>query len=343
MPQPQPREDPLQLCVIIGDGIGREVIPAAVRVVEKALPQVEIHYAEAGWDTFQRIGTALPEDTVRLAGACGAVLAGAASSPSYPVPGYFSPIVRLRRALQMHANLRPVHYWPVPTAREGVDLIVVRENTEDVYGGEEESSNEERGSVQKVVTRAASQRIAHTAYRLARLANRRLVTVVHKANLLPNTDGLFRRAAFEIAKDYEDIATDELLVDTAAYWMVKEPTRFDIVLTMNQYGDILSDMASAWGGGPGFAPALNIGDDAGMAEPVHGTAPDIQGRGLANPAAAILSVALLARYYWKMPDVAQHIEDAVRKTLEAGIYTPDVRHTGAVNTAQFASAVCERL
>lgn len=333
----------MELCVILGDGIGHEVIPVAVKVVEKVLPTVEIHYAEAGWETFQKTGTSLPPETIKLAGSCGAVLAGAASSPSYPVAGYFSPIVRLRRELQMHANLRPVHYWPVPTAREGVDLIVVRENTEDVYLGEDQTSNDERASVKKVVTRAASQRIAHTAYRLARLANRRLVTVVHKANLLPNTDGLFRRAAFEIAKDYGDIDTDELLVDTAAYWMVKEPTRFDIVLTMNQYGDILSDMASAWGGGPGFAPALNIGDDAGMAEPVHGTAPDIEGKGLANPAASILSIALLARYYWQLPDIAQKIEDAVRQTLEAGIHTADVRNAGAVNTAEFGQEVCDRL
>lgn len=333
----------MKLCVILGDGIGREVIPAAVNVVQKILPTVEIHYAEAGWETFQKTGTSLPESTIKLAGAAGAVLAGAASSPSYPVAGYFSPIVRLRRELMMHANLRPVHYWPVPTAREGVDLIVVRENTEDVYTGEDASSNEESASVKKVVTRAASQRIAHTAYRLARLAKRRLVTVVHKANLLPNTDGLFRRAAFEVAKDYGDIDTDELLVDTAAYWMVKEPTRFDIVLTMNQYGDILSDMASAWGGGPGFAPALNIGDDVGMAEPMHGTAPDIEGKGLANPAAAILSVALLARYYWHLPEIAQEIEDAVRQTLEAGIYTSDVRQSGAVKTSEFAREVCGRL
>jgi homoisocitrate dehydrogenase len=332
----------IELCVIEGDGIGQEVVPAAERVLKTVLPDLTIQRAQAGWGAFQTFGTSLPEQTITLARKTGAVLFGAASSPSHPVTGYYPPIVRLRRILKTHANIRPIAYLPVPTARAGVDLIVVRENTEDIYISEEEASDD-IGTAKKVITRTATENIAHTAYRLARLAERRKVTIVHKGNVLPQTDGLFRRVAFEISEQYPDIETDELLVDTAAYWMVKEPTRFDIVLTMNQYGDILSDMAAAWGGGLGFVPALNYGDNISIAEPVHGSAPDIIGRGIANPVATILSSALLVRYRWERPQIARQIEMAVRETLDDGIYTPDVTTNGAVSTSEFTDAVCERL
>ena len=213
-----------------------------------------------------------------------------------------------------------------------------------MYASQEHSSYDgETGTAQKIVTRIASEHIARTAYELARLTNRRLVTIVHKGNVLPQTDGLFRRVAFEVSEQYKDIETDELLVDTAAYWMVKEPTRFDIILTMNQYGDILSDMAAAWGGGLGFVPALNLGDTIGIAEPVHGSAPDIAGKKMANPTATILSAALLVRYHWKMPDIAQRIETAVRNTLDNGIHTSDVQISGAVTTQDFTDLICEQL
>lgn len=335
----------MELCVIEGDGVGHEVVPAAVQVLETILPDLEVQAVEAGWEYFQSHGTPLAPDTIPTAQRCGAVLFGAASSPSYPVDGYYSPIVRLRQALKAHANIRPISYLPVPTARAGVDLIVVRENTEDVYIGQEHSSFEggESGTVQKVVTRAATERIAHSAYQLARTAGRHRVTIVHKGNILPQTDGLFRRVAFEIGQQYNDIETDELLVDTAAYWMVKEPTRFDVILTMNQYGDILSDMAAAWGGGLGFIPSVNLGEGIGIAEPVHGSAPDVAFKGLANPIAAILSAALLLRYHWNIPDAATRIETAVRNTLDSGAYTADVKLNGAVSTEEFANLVCERV
>ncbi len=333
----------MELCVIEGDGVGHEVVPAAVKVLKTVLPELTIHTARAGWDYFQETGTPISEDTVNLVVKTGALLYGAATSPSYPVTGYYSPVVRLRRELKAHANIRPITYLPVPTARTGVDLIVVRENTEDVYIGQEETSQDtDTGTAKKVVTRAATERIAHTCYNLARLAGRKLVTIVHKGNVLPQTDGLFRRVAFEVAEQYPDIETDELLVDTAAYWLVKDPTRFDIILTSNQYGDILSDMAAAWGGGLGFVPAVNIGQDIGIAEPVHGSAPDIAGNNSANPVATILSASLLVRYRWQMPDIATMIDKAVRKTLQSGAYTSDVKHSGAVSTQEFTDMVCEQ-
>lgn len=337
-------ENPLALCVIEGDGIGREVIPAAVEVLGRVVPDVVIHPMPAGWEYFQKHGTPLPEETIQTARECKAVLFGAVSSPAYPVEGYFSPIVRLRRALQAYANLRPAQYLPVPTAREGVDMLIVRENTEDLYIGKERTEDEGRtGIAQKVITRDATERVARLAYDLAVKVGRKKVTIVHKANVLSQSDGLFRRVALEIAAQYPQITTDELYVDTAAYWMVKEPTRFDVILTPNLYGDILSDMAAAWGGGLGLAPSLSLGDDIALAEPVHGSAPDIAGQGIANPTAAMLSVAMLLRHYWDRYDAADRIEKAVRLTLAEGDYTVDVYDQGAISTADFTTRVCSHL
>lgn len=331
-----------RLCVIEGDGIGREVVPAAVRVLQAVLPEVELVYAEAGMDTFRERGTPLPEDTLAAARFCGAVLFGAAASPSYPVEGYFVPGVRLRRELQTYANLRPVRYLPVPTARPDVDLLVVRENTEDLYVQREYTEDAgEKGVSEKVITRAATQRVARRTYALARAQGREKVTIVHKASVLMQSDGLFRRVALEVAEGFPDITTDELLVDTAAYWMVKDPLRFDVLLTPNLYGDILSDMAAAWSGGLGLAPSLNIGDDVAIAEPVHGCAPDIAGRDIANPTASILSVALLLRMHWGLPAAAERIENAVRAVLQRGAHTADIAQDHALGCTAFTNRILE--
>jgi homoisocitrate dehydrogenase len=332
-----------ELVVIEGDGISHEVIPAAVRVLQALLPDLTLHHRPAGWDYFNQVGRSIDAETVELARRCGAVLAGAANSPSYPVEGYHSPIVRLRRELGTHANIRPTSYLPVPTARPGIDLIVVRENTEDVYASPEEVTVG-GAMVAKRITVQASERIAHTAFMMAVRNNRRRVTIIHKANVLPQTDGLFRRVAFDVAAEYGALEVDDLLVDTAAYWMVKDPTRFDVILTLNQYGDILSDMAAAWGGGLGFAPALNLGEGVALAEPVHGTAPDIAGQGLANPTAAILSAAMLLRYHWQMPELADRIERAIIETLEAKLFTADlVGPRSSLNTQAYTDEIIKRL
>lgn len=334
----------MDVCIVEGDGIGHEVVPAAVQVLRAVAPDVVTHEADAGWDCFQRTGTSLPEETLRLAMDCGAVLFGAASSPSYPVEGYYSPVVRLRRTLQTHANLRPTRYLPVPTARPGIDLLIVRENTEDLYVGHEQTFDEGQRSVaEKVITRAATERVARTAYEMAMHSGRQKVTIVHKANVLPQSDGLFRRVALEIGSMYPEIYTDELLVDTAAFWMVRDPSRFDVVLTSNLYGDILSDMAAALAGSLGLAPALNLGEGIAIAEPVHGSAPDIAGQGIANPTAAILSMAMLLRYHWNRQEAAQRVEDAVYTTLAEGDYTSDVAMEGAISTSAFTDRVCAHL
>lgn len=334
----------MELCVIEGDGIGHEVVPAAVQVIHKVAPDIKVRSAPAGWDYFQKHGTPLPDETLALALECRAVLFGAVSSPSYPVDHYYSPVVRLRRELQAYANLRPTRYLPVPTAREGINLIIVRENTEDLYVGQEATTDEGRtGVAQKIITRVATERVGHLAFSLAVRTGREKVTIVHKANVLPQSDGLFRRVALEVAEQYPAIHTDELLVDTAAYWMVKEPTRFDVVLTPNLYGDILSDMAAAWGGGLGMAPSLSVGDNIAIAEPVHGSAPDIAGRGIANPTATILSIAMLLRHQWKLPEAAQKVEDAVYQTFKHGEHTVDIYSDNAISTQAFTDYVCSYL
>ena len=334
----------MKLCVIEGDGIGHEVVPAAVRALRQVIPGLEVAQAPAGWDTFEATGQPLPQKTVDMAREAGAVLFGACSSPSYAVEGYSPPIVRLRRLLATHANLRPTRFLPVPTARAGVNLVVVRENTEDLYVGDEQTAADgDSGIATKRISRAATERIAHTAYQLARAEGRKRVTIVHKGNVMPRTDGLFRAVALEVSQQYRDIETDDLLVDTAAYWMVKEPTRFDIVLTLNLYGDILSDMAAAWGGGLGLAPSLNVGQDVAIAEPVHGSAPDIAGEGIANPTAAVLSASMLVRHHWKLPEVADRIDQAVYTTLKDGGYTSDIPGGDGLSTADFCDMICDRL
>ena len=334
----------MKLCVIEGDGIGHEVVPAAVRILTQLIPSLDITHARAGWDCFEQTGESLPQITVEMARDSQAVLFGACSSPSYAVEGYSSPIVQLRRATETYANLRPTRYLPVPTAREGLDLVVVRENTEDLYIGDERTADAgDTGTATKRITRGASERIAHTAYRLARQEGRKRVTIVHKGNVMPQTDGLFRRVAYEVSREYADIETDELLVDTAAYWMVKEPSRFDVILTLNLYGDILSDMAAAWGGGLGMAPALNLGDEVAIAEPVHGSAPDIAGQGIANPTAAVLSGAMLARHQWGLSDAADRIEAAVHRALSRGGYTADVAGAQGMSTDEFVNVICDEL
>ncbi len=334
----------VELCVIEADGIGHEVVPAAVDVLKVVAPDVVIHNAEAGWDTFKKTGTPLPDETLRLAERCGSVLFGAAASPSYPVDGYFVPIVRLRRHMQTYANLRPTRYLPVPTAREGVDLLVVRENTEDLYVQQEHTEDDGRTGVsEKRITTAATERVTRKTFELAQRAYRERVTIVHKASVLLQSDGLFRRVALELSAQYPDIKTDEMLVDTAAYWMVKDPLRFDVILTSNLYGDILSDMAAAWGGGLGLAPSLNIGDGVAIAEPVHGCAPDIAGRGIANPTATILSVAMLLRHHWGRIDAANAVENAVRGTLRDGNYTSDILGENALSTSEYTRRVKERV
>lgn len=311
-----------KLCVIPGDGIGREVVPAAVEVLQRAIPGLETVEAEAGWDCFQKHGVSVPEPTLATIRECGAALFGAVQSPTHRVEGYRSAIITMRQALDLYSNIRPVKTWPRVSPRADIDMIIVRENTEGLYAGREHMEDEDTAIAERVITRDASRRIAERAFGLACGSGRKRVTIVHKANVLPVTDGLFRDTVREVAARFAAdgcaVAVDELLVDTAAMKMVTDPQSFDVVVTTNLFGDILSDCAAPWGGGIGLAPSLNWGDSVAVAEPVHGSAPDIAGKGIANPIAAILSGAMLARHVWGCENEAAQIERAVSAALEAG-------------------------
>lgn len=330
-----------RLCVIEGDGIGREVIPAAVRVLRAVLPDLETAPAEAGWDCFQRRGVSVPPETLETIRSRGAALFGAVSSPARKVNGYRSAILTLRQELDLYANLRPVRSLPRVSPRGGINLLVMRENTEGLYAGRERlEAGGETAIAERVITRAASRRLAERTLWLMRSTGRRRLTIVHKANVLPLTDGLFRDTVRQVVEETGrqgyHVAVDEMLVDIAALRMAAEPERFDVIITTNLFGDILSDEAAYWMGGMGLAPSLNWGDGVALAEPVHGSAPDIAGQGIANPLAAILSAALLARYAWGRAEAAGRIESAVDAALEAGL-------AQGRTTEEITQAVLERL
>ena len=319
-----------KLCVIPGDGIGREVIPAATAVLQAVAPGLELVEAEAGWDCFLRRGVSVPAETLAAVRACGAGLFGAVSSPARRVDGYRSAILTLRQELNLYANVRPVRSWPRVSPRPGVDMIVVRENSEGLYVGRERRERD-TAVAERVITRAASRRIAQKTLLLMQTLNRRRLTIVHKANVLPLTDGLFRDEVRAVMAD-SPFAVDELLVDVAALKLVAEPEQLDVMVTTNLFGDILSDAAAYWGGGLGLAPSLNWGDGLALAEPVHGSAPDIAGQGIANPVAAVLSGALLARHAWGLDEAAERIETAVRHTLSDPAWNK-LRTTAAITKA----------
>jgi homoisocitrate dehydrogenase len=357
----------MRLCVIRGDGIGTEVIDAALHLLRRVAPEIELTDAEAGWETFQAQGAALPDETLARAQQANAVLFGAVASPSHPVPGYSSPIVALRRALDLYANIRPVRGPAIGGRGQSseltdVDLVVVRENTEGLYSGRERLEDDgETAIAERVITRRGSERIARQAFDLARERAKtreqehsgppRLpkVTVVHKANVLRVTDGMFRETALSVGRTYPEIAVEELLVDTAAMHVAQTPRRFDVLVTTNMFGDILSDIACIHGGGLGLASSANLGSEYALFEPVHGAAPDIAGRGVANPLAAFGCVALLLEWAARRgllneqpPGTrrAAAIRSAVAHVLRVGPRPPDVG--GNAMTDDVTEAVIEQ-
>ncbi len=328
-----------RIIVIPGDGIGHEVIPAVAGIIRALLPGATFVEAEAGYGAYERHGTPLPDATLAACREADAIFFGAVTTPP-DIPGYHSPILCLRRELDLAANLRPVRSLPITGSYPGVDLLIVRENTEGLYSGiEETSADGERATTLRVITGAASRRIAHIAFRLAR-ERRGRCTIVHKANVLRATDGLFRRAVYEVAAEYPDVTLDELLVDTAALRLAQQPESFDVLVTTNLFGDILSDLAAAHIGGLGVAASANVGDDKGLFEPVHGSAPDIAGRGIANPTATLLAAVLMLRHLGAHAEAAR-LERATEAILAVGIRTPDLG--GDATTAAVCAAVSAAL
>ena len=328
------------ICLLPGDGIGPEVIAEAARLLQTLPMQLEFEYGDIGFGAYQKHGSPLPEATLASIRHSHATLFGAVTTPPN-IAGYFSPIIRLRKTFDLYANLRPCRSFPHPTSRPNIDMLIVRENTEDLYMGVEHTEDDGNTAVSEmIITRRGSERIIHKAFDLARQNGRRKVTVVHKANVLRETCGLFRRVAFEIAPAYADITMEEMLVDTCAMELVRAPEQFDVIVTTNLFGDILSDEASMLVGGLGVACSGNIGADAAIFEPVHGSAPRLAGTAKANPIATFLSTAMMLEYLGEA-QLARDVRAGVVRLFESNQVTEDLG--GALSTQQVTNALIRGL
>lgn len=321
------------IAVIPGDGIGKEVVKATITVLDSLDIDFNYTYAEAGDECKEKTGKALPDDTLELAKNSDAVLFGAAGETAADV------IVRLRRELNTFVNLRPVKSLQ-PDKYGNIDFMIVRENTEDLYIGDEYET-EEGAIARKKITRFASERIADYAFKYAKDTGRKKVTAVHKANVLKLSDGLFRDSFYKIAEKYPEIETNDFYVDATAMYLITNPLDFEVIVTTNLYGDILSDEGAGLVGGLGMIPSANIGDNNGLFEPVHGSAPDIAGQGIADPAATILSACMMLDYLGES-ESARKIEKVLIEVIQEGKQvTPDLG--GNASTDEMAQYIASKL
>jgi isopropylmalate/isohomocitrate dehydrogenase-like protein len=326
-----------KVAVIPGDGIGPEVIGAALRVLDALDAPLDYLHADAGLACYQREGSYLPDATLAAVREADAVLFGAITSPlAAQDPSYKSVILTLRQELDAYANVRPARDLGQPCRAPGLDLVLVRENTEGLYNAPEHEDAEGVTTMRRV-TRRGSQRVARFALDLAARAKRKRVTCLHKANVLRKSDGLFRSVFFEEAKAFPRLQADEMLLDNAALQMVMRPDQFDVLVTLNLYGDVLSDEMAGLVGGLGFAPSGSYGPSGALFEPVHGSAPDIAGKGVANPCGAILSAAMMLDHLGQ-PQAARRVEAGVRAALAKG-RTADAG--GRLSTDAFTSLVVD--
>ena len=328
------------ITLIAGDGIGPEVTAAVVKVLDCAGLQVEWEPHVAGVLALEKHGDTLPAELLDSIVRNKVALKGPVTTP---VGGGFTSVnVGLRKALDLFANLRPV--WNIPSVKsryEGVDLVIVRENTEDLYSGLEHEVVPGVVESLKIITAEASTAIATFAFEYARAHGRRRVTAVHKANIMKMGDGLFLRSVQEVAARYPDIRCDDRIVDAACMHLVMNPAQFDVLLMPNLYGDIVSDLCAGLVGGLGVVPGANLGKEIGVFEAVHGSAPDIAGKGIANPMALLHSAVLMLRHI-NEGAIADRIMSALAAVLAEGkIRTRDLG--GTAGTMEFAEAVCQRL
>jgi isopropylmalate/isohomocitrate dehydrogenase-like protein len=325
-----------KVCVLPGEGIGPEVTEQAVKVL-KALPlDFEFIYGDIGFETYQKFGNPLPDETIEKVKNAQASLFGAVTTPPN-IEGYSSPILKLRKTFDLYANVRPQISLPNPISRQNINMVVVRENTEGMYSGREKLlDNGDTAITERVITRKGSERIIRYAFEYAKKKGYNKVTVVHKANVLRETCGLFRKIALEIAPLYLNIQMEEQLVDSCAMQIIKKPESFQIIVTTNLFGDILSDEASMLVGGLGIAYSGNIGEKNAVFEPVHGSAPKYAGQNKANPIAAILSAKLMLEYLGE-DKYAKKVEDAVMQAVKENMVTADMG--GNLNTIQAADHI----
>ncbi len=335
-----------KISLIPGDGIGPELTEATLKILnavqQKFDIELDIIQVEAGDRCFEKTGVALPEETIEAIRNSHACMKGPVGETAADV------IVKLRIMFDLYANIRPIKaYPPIPSLKPDIDMIFVRENTEDVYRGIE-FDMEDTAICIRVITKKNSERIAKKAFETARRRNgKKRVTAIHKANVMKKTCGLFARTCREVAKQYPNIAFNELYVDAASMRLIKEPETFDVFVTPNMFGDILSDEAAQLIGGLGMAPGANIGDDFALFEPIHGSAPNRAGKQTANPCSMILSAKMMFDWLGEQHNdpeclrAAQAIEDAVAETLRKGITIPDFG--GNAKTIEMAEAMAKEI
>ncbi len=328
------------ITLIPGDGIGPEVTAAVQRILQAAGVDIEWERHDAGVTAFQQSGELLPAALIASLNRTKVGLKGPLTTPVGE--GFQSVNVGLRKALNLYANLRPVHNLPGVAARfQGVDLVIVRENTEDLYAGLEHEVVPGVMVSLKIITEHASRRIARFAFEYARRNGRRHVTSVHKANIMKLGDGSFIRSARSVARDYPEIQYDERIVDAASMHLVMTPEKFDVLLMPNLYGDIISDLAAGLVGGLGVVGSANLGDEIGVFEAVHGTAPDIAGKNAANPTALLLSALMMLHHIGEEGHAARIRQALVRVLSERRLHTRDLG--GTVTTTAFTDAICQEL
>ncbi|MFM4929789.1 isocitrate dehydrogenase [Aeromonas dhakensis] len=331
-----------KITVIPGDGIGPSIIESAIQILTHAGCDFEYEYADAGLVALEKHGELLPQATLDLIEKNKVTLKGPLTTP---VGGGFTSInVSLRKKFNLYANVRPVLSFKGTRSRyDNIDIITVRENTEGMYSGagQKRSDDNQSAEAMSIITREGAERIVKFAFELARQEGRRKVTIIHKANILKSTSGLFLEVAREVASRYPDIQSEEMIVDAACMNLVMYPERFDVMVTTNLFGDILSDLCAGLVGGLGMAPGANIGDGAAIFEAVHGSAPDIAGKNIANPTSVILASIQMLEYLG-MQEKAERIREAVRATIEAGDrVTRDLG--GNASTSEFTQSIIDRL
>lgn len=325
------------IAVIPGDGIGPEVMEVTLELLNILDVSLNFTEAHAGCECYDRTGTTIPEETIQIARQADATLFGAVTT----VPGQRSGILALRKALDLYANIRPVKSYPgVPSVYGDLNMVIIRENTEGLYSGMEEETPEGATAL-RIITEQAAERICKFAFDYAKITGRGKVTAVHKANVLKKTDGIFKDTFYNVARNYQGIELDDRYVDATAMFLITKPHMFDVIVTTNLFGDILSDEGAGLVGGLGLAPSANIGEKNGLFEPVHGSGPDIAGQGISNPSAMILSAVMMLNYL-KENGEAQRLEKALSEVLnEAKRLTPDLG--GNSKTADMAREIKGKL
>ena len=329
-------KDKYQIAVVPGDGIGKEVMEAAIYVLDALDIDFDYVYGDAGDECLEKNGSALPDETLEIIRNSDACLFGAAGESAADV------IVKIRQEMRMFANLRPVKAYPnTNSLSDDIDFMIVRENTEGLYIANEESYTDDGAVAKRIITREAEERIIDYAFKYAKDNNKSKVTGVHKANVLKKSDGLFKDIFYEVAERYPEIATEDYYVDATAMYLITKPESFDVIVTTNLFGDILSDEGAGLVGGLGLIPSANIGEDAALFEPVHGSAPDIAGQGIANPIAMMLSAVMMLRHLGEN-EAADRFDNAILKVLsDANILTGDLG--GSATTMEVAEEVKNNL